>query len=260
MELWQQLLFLCPMLLIAGVIDGISGGGGLIALPSYLIAGLPISSAYACNKMQSFLGTSASLAKYATSRLIDVKTALPAALAAIFGSYLSTQIMLSLEDSAKNIIMVSAMCFVILLTVFSYRIKIDRYTVTRISMSWKTVLLCLGVGFMLGLYDGFFGPGGGTVAILLFALLMKYDLRVGGGNGKLIVVISNLTSMVTYILHGDIIYAIAVPCALSNIVGSYIGASLATKKGTGFVKYVSWTVIGALLIYTVIKLFFNAGI
>jgi uncharacterized membrane protein YfcA len=78
MELWQQLLFLCPMLLIAGIIDGISGGGGLIALPSYLASGIPITSAYACNKMQSCLGTSASLAKYASSKLIDLKTAITA--------------------------------------------------------------------------------------------------------------------------------------------------------------------------------------
>ena len=255
MEFWQQLLFLCPMLLIAGIIDGISGGGGLIALPSYLIAGLPISSAYACNKMQSFLGTSASLAKYAKSRLLDVRSAIPAALAAIVGSYLSTQIMLSLEDQTKNVIMITAMCFVILLTILSYRIKIEAYTVTRIPPTVKTTLLCLCVGFMLGLYDGFFGPGGGTIAILLFALLMKYDLRVGGGNGKLIVVISNLTSMITYILHGDVIYAIAIPCAIANIIGSYIGASLATKKGTGFVKYISWAVILTLLVYTVVKLF-----
>lgn len=257
MELWQQLLFLCPTLLVAGVIDGISGGGGLIALPSYLIAGLPITSAYACNKMQSCLGTSASLAKYAKSKLIDIKTALPAALAAIVGSFLSTQIMLALDDNTKSIIMVVAMCFVLALTVFSYKIKIDRYDNTRIAPTAKSLLIGLGIGFMLGLYDGFFGPGGGTIAILLFALIMKYDLRVGGGNGKLIIVISNLTSMITYILHGDVIYLIAIPCSIANIIGSYIGATLATKKGTGFVKYVSFAVISALLVYTVIQLFFK---
>lgn len=188
--------------------------------------------------------------------MIDFKTALPAAGAAMIGSHLATQIMLGLKDEVKSIIMIAAMCAVIVLTVCSYRIKIDRYTQTRTALSWQTLLLCLGVGFMLGLYDGFFGPGGGTISVLLFALIMKYDLRVGGGNGKLIVVVSNFTSMITYILHGDIIYAIALPCAAANIVGSYIGASLATKKGTGFVKYVSWAVIGALLVYTVIKLFF----
>lgn len=255
MEIWQQLIFLCPMLLVAGVIDGISGGGGLIALPSYIIAGLPISSAYACNKMQSFLGTSASFAKYASSGLVDFKTALYTAPSGILGSYLSTKIMLSLDDSTKNVIMISSMCFVILLTFFSYRIKIDKFTTKRIAPDMKNILISLGIGFMLGMYDGFFGPGGGTIAILLFALIMKYDLRVGGGNGKFIVLISNLTSVITYIAHGDVIYLIAIPCSVANIIGSYIGASLATKKGTGFVKYVSWTVIFALLIYTVIQLF-----
>lgn len=254
MELWQQLLFLCPALLIAGVIDGISGGGGLIALPSYLIAGLPVSSAYACNKMQSCLGTSASAAKYAKSGMIDLKTALPAAAASILGSFLSTQIMLRLDDNVKNMIIIVMMGFVIALTIFTCKIKIDRYEETRLPFSLKTVLICLLVGFSLGLYDGFFGPGGGTIAIFLFALIMKYDLRVGGGNGKLIIVISNLTSMITYILHGDIIYAIAVPCSICNIVGSYVGASLATKKGTGFVKYVSWGIMICLLGYMVYRL------
>lgn len=243
------------MLLIAGIIDGISGGGGLIALPSYLASGLPISSAYACNKMQSCLGTSASLAKYATSKLIDWKTALPAALASVLGAYAATQVMLALNDRVKSIIIIASMIFVIAVTFLSYRVKIDRFTLTRVEPAYKTTLLCLGIGLILGLYDGFFGPGGGTIALLLFGLIMHYDLRVGCGNGKLVIVISNLTGVITYIAHGAIIYAIAIPCSAANIIGSYIGATLATKKGTGFVKYVSWGVICALLVYTVVKFF-----
>ncbi len=251
MELLGKLLFLCPMLFVAGIVDGISGGGGLIALPSYLMAGLPISSAYACNKMQSCLGTSASMAKYAKSGLIDIKAAIPAALAAIAGSWISTQIMLSLDDAPKKIIIAVAMCFVAVLTVLSSRIKIDAYTLRRVDFAWRTVPICLVIGLLLGFYDGFFGPGGGTIAILLFALLMKYDLRVGGGNGKMIIVISNFTSMVTYIINGAVLYQIALPCSAANIVGSYIGASLATKKGAKFVKYISWVVIIALLVYAI---------
>jgi uncharacterized membrane protein YfcA len=90
MELWQQLLILCPLLAIAGLIDGISGGGGMIALPSYLMMGLPVTSAYACNKVQSCLGTSASMAKYAKSGMIDWKSAIPAAAAAIVGAALGS--------------------------------------------------------------------------------------------------------------------------------------------------------------------------
>ena len=251
MDLLGKLLFLCPALFIAGIIDGISGGGGLIALPSYLMAGLPITSAYACNKMQSCLGTSASMAKYAKSGLIDVKTAIPAAVAAIAGSWISTQIMLSLGDDVKKIIIAASMCFVAVLTVLSGRLKIDSYTMRRTDFTWKMIPVCLTIGLLLGFYDGFFGPGGGTIAILLFALLMKYDLRVGGGNGKMIIVISNLTSMITYILNGAVIYAIALPCSAANIAGSYLGATLATKRGAKFVKYISWVVIAALLVYAI---------
>ena len=254
MDILMKLLFLCPMLFIAGLIDGISGGGGMIALPSYLMAGLPISSAYACNKMQSFLGTSASLAKYAKSGLLDIGTALPAGLAAIVGSFISTQIMLRLDDGVKKIIIAGAMCFVLAITIISSRMKIENFTENRTERTLKNVLICLGIGFILGAYDGFFGPGGGTIAILLFAAIMKYDLRVGCGNGKLIVVISNLTSMITYILNGDVIYAIALPCSAANIVGSYLGATLATKKGAKFVKYISWIVIAALIVYAVVDI------
>ena len=251
MELLKQLLFLCPALFIAGLIDGISGGGGMIALPAYLMAGLPITNAYACNKMQSCLGTSASLAKYAKSGLLDIKSALPAALAAIGGSFIATQIMLSLDDGVKKIIIAVAMCFVLAITIISSFMKIDIFTKRRSELSIANILICLLVGLLLGLYDGFFGPGGGTIAILLFAVIMKYDLRVGGGNGKLIIVVSNLTSMITYIIHGDVLYGIAIPCSIANIVGSYIGATLATKKGAKFVKYISWAVIAALIVYAI---------
>lgn len=251
----EKLLFLCPMLLIAGVVDGISGGGGLIALPSYLISGIPISSAYACNKMQSCLGTSASLLKYAKSKMIDIKSAIPSALSAIIGSFISTQIMLMLGDFYKKIIIAVAMCFVVVLTILSSKVKVETYTLKSIKPTKKTVFTSLGIGLILGLYDGFFGPGGGTIAILLFAVLMKYDLRVGGGNGKLIIVISNLTSMISYMVHGAVIYAIALPCSIANIVGSYIGATLATKKGAKFVKYVSWIVVIALVIYAITQAF-----
>lgn len=255
MELFLKLLFLCPMLFVAGVVDGISGGGGLIALPSYLISGIPISSAYACNKVQSCLGTSASMFKYARSGMIDWRSSIPAAIAAVIGSFVSTQIMLSLDDSVKKFIIGGGICFALLLSVLSSRLKVESNTCRRITVSIKSVLICLGVGLLLGLYDGFFGPGGGTIAIFLFALLMKYDLRVGSGNGKVIVVIANLTSTVTYIINGSVIYSIALPCAAANIAGSYIGASLATRRGAKFVKYISLGVVAALVVYAAVQAF-----
>ena len=250
----QQLLLLCPLLFIAGIIDGVSGGGGLIALPAYLLAGLPVSSAYGCNKMQSCLGTSASMAKYIQSGLFDLKAALPAAGTAMIGAWCATQVMLKLSDPTKKLIIIAATCFVIGIMLLSGRMKVENYTLRHIAFSQKNIIMSMGIGLLLGLYDGFFGPGGGTVAILLFAIFMKYDLRVGCGNGKFIIVVSNFISMVTYMVHGNVIYKIALPCSACNILGSYLGASLATKKGANFVKYVSWVVAGMLLIYTVWEL------
>ncbi len=251
----QQMLLLCPLLFIAGIIDGVSGGGGLIALPSYLLAGLPVSAAYGCNKMQSCLGTSASMAKYMQSGMFDLKSALPAAIMAMAGSWCATQIMLTLTDPVKKVIITVATFFVIAIMVLSGKLKVENYALRRIDFSGKHIIISMGIGLLLGLYDGFFGPGGGTVAMLLFALILRYDLRVGCGNGKFIIVVSNFVSMLTYILHGDVIYRIAIPCSVCNIAGSYLGASLATKRGAKFVKYISWGVTGMLLVYTICQLF-----
>ena len=253
-ELWMKLVFLCPMLILAGIIDGISGGGGLIALPSYLLAGLPISTAYGCNKMQSCLGTSTSLFKYAKSGYVDVRMAFPSALAAILGSFCATQIMLRLSDSVKNVIITGSMIFVIILTLLTRRRPITGSDHLRVALSFRSLLKCMLLGILLGLFDGFFGPGGGTVAVLLFSLVFHYDLRVGCGNGKLIIVLSNLTALITYIINGDVLYAIAIPCSLSNMLGSYIGASVATSKGGQLIRKISLVVVIALGFYTIYTL------
>ncbi len=254
MEFIEKLLFLCPLLFIAGLVDGISGGGGIIALPSYLLAGLPISSAYACNKMQSCLGTTASAYKYAKKGFVDFKSALPASFSAIFGSFLATRIMLWLSDATKSAIITVAMAFLIIITLLGGRRKIEQHTAKRLDFNYKTLASSLILGLVLGLYDGFFGPGGGTVAILLFSTIMRYDLRVGGGIGKVIIVVSNLTSLISYILHDSLIYHVAIPCSIANIAGSFIGASLATKMDAKFVKYVSYAVVSAVVVYAVIKI------
>lgn len=95
MDYLSQLLLICPLLLVAGIIDGVSGGGGIIALPTYIMAGLPLNIAYGCNKMQSCLGTAAGLIKYAKNGFVDIKAALIASITAILGSHISTKIFFS---------------------------------------------------------------------------------------------------------------------------------------------------------------------
>lgn len=253
MELLLKLAFLCPMLFIAGVIDGISGGGGIIALPAYLMTGMPVTAAYGCNKMQSCIGTSASLFRYAKSGLVDVRASLICAAAAILGSQLSTQIMLSISESTAKIIIAVAMCFIIGLTLLIN--KVESGEETRISLSKKNILCCFGMGFVLGLYDGFFGPGGGTVALMLFAIIFKYDIRTATGNGKVIIVVSNFIALINYVINGSVLYEIAIPATIANILGSYLGASLAVKNGRKLVKKFMMAVVAIVIVQAGLKLF-----
>ena len=111
----------------------------------------------------------------------------------------------------------------------SGRMKAESYTLRRIAFSQKNIIISMGISLLLGLYDDFFDPGGGTVAMLLFVIFMKFDLRVGCGNGKFIIVVSNFISMLTYMLQGDLIYRIALPCSACNIAGSCLGAAWLQK-------------------------------
>ncbi|MBQ8718349.1 MAG: sulfite exporter TauE/SafE family protein [Clostridia bacterium] len=254
MDLLINLLFVCPLLFLAGLIDGISGGGGIISLPAYLMTGMPLNMAYGCNKMQSFLGTSASLFKYARSGLVDLRPALIACVTAIVGSMVSTKIMFVLPDDVKKIIIVAAMAFIIVLTLLVSRFHLENRELRKLPLSLASVLLCLVCGLLLGLYDGFFGPGCGTVALMLFSVIFGYDMRVATGNGKVIIVVSNLIALVSYIAKGSILYEIAIPASIANILGSYLGAYLAVRNGKRLVKWILYLVIAVLIVQAILKL------
>lgn len=242
------------MLFLAGMIDGISGGGGIISLPTYLIAGIPMNAAYGCNKLQSFLGTSASLAKYAKCGLLDWKPAMIACGGAIIGADVSTYVMMHLTDSVKTWIIIGAMCFIITLMLLTFRMQFSEADRKKLVCNWKYAAQCFGLGLLLGMYDGFFGPGCGTVAMMLFSVLFQYDMRVAVGNGKMIIVVSNLISLISYIRTGNVLYSVALPASAANMIGSYIGASLAVKKGKKLVRSMLLLVTTVLLVQAFMKL------
>ena len=248
-----DLTYLVPLLLIAGILDGIAGGGGVIALPAYLITGMPAQNAYACNKIQSGLGTSCSCARFIKDKYIDFKTVLIALPFTILASLGATEVIQSIDADIIKIIIIS--CMPIPVGLMFLRRKLSSGSVMSQSLNNPTVVLyAMLAGVILGAYDGFFGPGGGTIAIMLFSMLLHYDLRVGNGNGKFIIVVSNITATIKYIIGGFMIWHVAIPCALANMAGSYIGASLAVKKGEKLVFPAMITVIVLVVVQTVLGL------
>lgn len=253
MEYLSDLVYLTPLLFVAGILDGIAGGGGIIALPSYLLTGMPIHSAYACNKLQSGCGTLCSGLKYIKEGFADVKTAFVALPFTIIASNLATRLVLNLDS--KTVKLIIAICIPVAVVIMFLKRTVKSSSRTRNPLNAKTVLLCIVSGTVLGAYDALFGPGGGSIAMIVFSLLLGYDLRVGCGNGKIIVVVSNFTALFNYIIGGHMIWHVAIPCTLSNMLGSYIGAALAVKRGEKLVFPAMLTILSVLLIETFLGVF-----
>ena len=257
MDFLADLWYLVPLLFLAGVLDGIAGGGGIIALPAYMLTGMPVHSAYACNKLQSGLGTFCSCYKYMKEKFADIKMALIAVPSTMVASLLATRLVMNISTETVKIII--AVCIPIAVIMMFLKRKVSAGLVKSRELDGRTVLLTMLTGVVIGAYDGLFGPGGGTIAMMMFTLLLGYDLRVGNGNGKLIVVISNVTAVINYVIGGYMIWHVAIPCAIANMVGSYIGAAIGIKKGEKVVFPAMLTVIGFLIVQIVLG-FFGIGI
>ena len=247
MDYITKLLIIVPIFFIAGIIDSIGGGGGLIALPTYLMIGLPIRTAYGCNKLQAGLGNLVSAVKYFKKNMVDLKIALISAVTAMTGAYIGTKIIFLLpEETIQKAITV---VLPVIALVMVLRKTDARNVILKSEISSKTIVQALIVGLIMGFYNSLFGPGVGTVAIMGFTMLMHYDARVASGNGKVLIVLTNAIALVSYIKTGSIAYESAAPAALSAIAGNLVGVNLAIKKGEKIIKPVMLVVV----ILTVIK-------
>ena len=229
MSYLKTLLIICPIFFISGIIDSIGGGGGLIALPTYLMIGLPVRSAYGCNKLQAGLGN------------------LVSAITAMTGAWIGTKIIFLLPEESIQKAITVALPVIALIMVLR---KTDaRNVIMRSEISKKTVVQALIVGVIMGFYNSLFGPGIGTVAIIAFTMIMHYDARCASGNGNVLIVLTNAIALVSYVKTGNVAYEIACPAALCAIAGNLVGVNMAIRKGEKIIKPVMLVVV----ILTVIK-------
>lgn len=242
-----KLMIIIPVFFVAGVIDSIGGGGGLIALPTYLMIGLPIRTAYGCNKLQAGLGNLVSAIKYFKNNMVDLKIALISAITAMMGAYVGTKIIFLLpEETIQRAITVALPAIAVVMVL---RKTNARNVIMKSEISRKTILQALLVGLIMGFYNSLFGPGVGTIAIIGFTMIMHYDARVASGNGKVLIVLTNAIALISYIKTGNVAYEIAAPAAISAILGNLVGVNLAIKKGEKIIKPVMLIIV----ILTVIK-------
>lgn len=228
-----NIIFLCMAGMLAAFVDSIAGGGGLISLPAYLLAGVPPHFALGTNKFASTAGSFFSTLGYAKSSKINFRLLKFAVPATILGAILGVQTVLRLSQD-----FLYPFVSVMILVVGVYTVmKKDLGAVNGFTtITNRKIIFGTLVGFVFGFYDGFFGPGTGSFLIFIFIRFFKYDFIHASGNSKLINFTSNITSLVMFALNGKINYAIGLPVALFMIIGSNIGTRLAIKNGAKFIR------------------------
>lgn len=234
-----QFLIVCPLVGLASFVDAVAGGGGLISLPAYLIAGFPVQYAIATNKLSACMGATISAAKYAKSGYIPWKTAIPSVIAAVFGSALGARIALMVSDYYfKRLILV-------ILPLTAVYILRDKSMTTEKPPRpfWQTAVISTVVSFVIGIYDGFYGPGTGVFLILLLMGLAHLPLDKANGLSKAVNWMTNISAVYVYIVNGRAVIGLGLTAGLFSIVGGYLGARTFEKKGAQSVRPLMLTVL-----------------
>lgn len=237
-----EYLIICPLVFLAGFIDAIAGGGGLISLPAYLFAGLPVHNAIATNKLSSTMGTTISTLKYAKNGFINYKRAIPCVFFTLLGASIGANLALVISDKIFIIIMLIILPFITFYVLKSKNFENPKPTYS----STKTLILCLISAFFIGMYDGFYGPGTGTFLLIFLTSIARVKLEEAAGTTKVINLTSNITSLIIYIINGKVIFNLGIVAGLFSIAGNYIGAKFFTNKGA---KILSPIIISVLVIF-----------
>ena len=233
------LLIVCPLVFLAMLVDAIAGGGGLISLTAYLVAGLPPHVALGTNKVSSAIGTVVATARFAKSGLIKIKLAIPAVIFALAGSAIGAKVALHTPDGVIQMIMVFAL-------------PVVAFFVLR-----KRALDVIAISsFFIGMYDGFYGPGTGTFMLLAFTAAAKLPVREANGEVKCANLASNVAALVTFAANGAVWWGLGLVASVFAIAGSYVGSGLVMKNGAKVVRPIMLVVLALLFVKVLYDLVF----
>jgi uncharacterized membrane protein YfcA len=224
---------LCLAGFVAAFVDSIAGGGGLISIPAFLLAGVPPHFALGTNKFAATAASLTSSIKYARSAKINRRLLLYLAPLTLVGAVLGVKTVVRLDQRLLQTLVLVMIIGVGAYSLFSRQMGLaDRFRgIDRPKLLWG-MLLALGLGF----YDGFFGPGTGSFLIFGLIGIYGFDFINAGGNARVLNFVSNVTSLVLFAWLGKIDYRYGVPVALAMMVGAQLGTMLALQKGVKLIK------------------------
>ena len=224
----QMFLIICPLLFLAGLVDAIGGGGGLISLPAYLLAGVPVHNAIATNKLSSACGTTLTTIRFIRQGLVNWRIAVPTIVFAVLGSSLGANLSMKVDEGVMENILFLILP-IVAIVVMNPRLFRDNEDV-RIRLDARLWVTAIASAFLVGIYDGFYGPGTGTFLIIAFTVFARLNLRTANAQAKIINLTTNLTSLTIFLLSGQAVILLGLAAAACNMAGNYIGSGLAMKR------------------------------
>lgn len=252
-ELVITLIIVCPLVFLAAFIDAVAGGGGLISLPAYLLAGLPAHMAMGTNKLVASTGTVIAAVEYLRKGKLMVKIAVFSAVGAAIGGGLGSKMALIIPEDKLTLLIVVALPIVAVFLITQKNLGSDESVPFEMSF-FKQTLFALSIGIFIGFYDGLVGPGTGTFMIIAFAKLFNMDLVTCSGCAKLSNLASNVASAIIFMIAGEVMWIIVIPAAACSMIGGIMGAKYAIKGGSKNVRKLIFVVIGLLFIKFIIEL------
>jgi uncharacterized membrane protein YfcA len=239
-------LFLTLFAFLAGLVDSVSGGGGLIQLPALLVAfpAAPVPLLFGTNKFASMFGTAVATVRFCRAQPLPVMTVGLAAAAAFVFSFLGARSVSLLEPTLLRPLVVAALIIVLIYTI--YRPSLGDLHAPKLSpRNQRIVATCIGAA--LGFYDGFFGPGTGSFILFAFVALLGFDFLRASASSKVINLATNIAALSFFIPEGYVRYDLGAIMAVANVAGSIVGTHLALSKGARFVRALFIVVVVALL-------------
>ena len=234
----------------AAFMDAIGGGGGIISVPVYLLAGLPTHNALGTNKLSSCLGTAASTLRYIKNGFVDWPLAVPSVVFALVGAHFGTRLQLMLDENYLKYMLLVALPLVAVVLLRQKKLPEEPGEIGV----WKQRIIVWSASLVLGAYDGFYGPGTGTFLLLIFCGLAKLDLRTASGNVKLVNLSSNIGAVATSFMAGKVLVPIGLIVGVFSIAGHYLGAGMTIKNGSKIVRPVIFTVLALLAVKVIFEL------
>lgn len=225
------LIFLGCIGVLAGFIDAIAGGGGLIGIPALLSVGVTPIAALATNKLQGAVGTAVAAFTFWRKGHVAIKSLVLAIAATFAGSYLGAIVVKSADTSFLKTAVPIALMALALYFLFSPKLTDDNRA-ARLDFARFVPL----VGFGIGFYDGLFGPGTGSFFTLAFVVLFGLGITRAAGHTKVLNLVSNLAALALFIPAGDVLWPAAIAMAIGQLLGGYLGAITGIRFGAKLIK------------------------